>query len=223
METVAEMYITLLPVIVAGSLNMVWCKLHLIKFLERPIDNNRILRDGKRLFGDNKTWKGLAGMAILGILCTVLWGLIGEKSAYLSQHNYLYFKYVNTVPYNILMGLLLGLGYALFELPNSFIKRRMNIQPGKSNKNLQGVITVFFDQADSVIGCVLVLCLVYRMSVPLFIAYIFLGALTHIVLNMLLYFLKLRKNMFKGTPWFGDLTRSNPPPAPAIRRACCRN
>ena len=58
------------------------------------------------------------------------------------------------------------------------------------------MLTIFFDQADSVIGCTLVLCLVYRMSVLLFIGFIFLGALTHIVMNILLYFAKLRKNMF---------------------------
>jgi len=196
MTIIAEMYISLLPVIIAGALNMVWCKLHLIKLLERPIDNNKVLKDGNRLFGDNKTWKGLAGMVVLGVVCTVIWGLICSGSAYLSEHNYMYRNYDNTIVYNIIMGILLGLGYALFELPNSFVKRRMNIAPGKSNKNLRGVLTIFFDQADSVIGCTLVLCLVYRMSVLLFIGFIFLGALTHIVLNILLYFAKLRKNMF---------------------------
>ena len=196
MMIIAEMYISLLPVIVAGALNMVWCKLHLIKALERPIDNNIVLKDGHRLFGENKTWKGFVGMVVLGILCTTLWGAICSGSVTLSAHNYLYRNYENTFLYNILMGLLFGLGYALFELPNSFIKRRMNIAPGKSNKNIRGVLTIFFDQADSVIGCTLVLCLVYKMSLLLFIGFIFLGALTHIVLNILLYFAHLRKNMF---------------------------
>lgn len=196
MTIIAEMYISLLPVIVAGALNMVWCKLHLVKFLEKPIDNNKLLKDGKRLFGENKTWTGLTGMVLLGILCTVVWGLICAGSPYLSAHNYMYINYGNTVLYNVFMGILLGLGYALFELPNSFIKRRMNIAPGKSNKNLRGVLTIFFDQADSVIGCTLVLCLVYRMSILLFIGFVFLGALTHIIINILLYFAKLRKNMF---------------------------
>lgn len=196
MTIIAEMYISLLPVIFAGALNMVWCKLHLIKFLERPIDNNKMLKDGKRFFGENKTWKGFVGMVVLGILCTVIWGLICSGSTYLTAHNYMYRNYDNTFFYNVIMGILLGLGYALFELPNSFIKRRMNIAPGKSNKNLRGVLTIFFDQADSVIGCTLVLCLVYRMSILLFIGFVFLGALTHIVVNILLYFAKLRKNMF---------------------------
>ena len=138
MTIIAEMYISLLPVIVAGALNMVWCKLHLIKFLEKPIDNNKVLRDGNRLFGENKTWKGLAGMVVLGVLCTVAWGLICAGSPYLSAHNYMYRNYDNTVSFNVAMGILLGLGYALFELPNSFIKRRMNIAPGKIKQKLKG-------------------------------------------------------------------------------------
>ena len=36
--------------------------------------------------------------------------------------------------YNLLIGALLGLFYALFELPNSFLKRRLDIKPGKTIK-----------------------------------------------------------------------------------------
>ena len=38
----------------------------------------------------------------------------------------------NTIGYNGIMGLLLGFAYAVFELPNSFIKRRVGITPGKT-------------------------------------------------------------------------------------------
>ena len=93
-------------------------------------------------------------------------------------------------------GFLFGLAYAVFELPNSFIKRRLGIEPGKKRGKLSGAVNVFIDQADSVIGCVLVLSFLYSMSILFFIAYVLLGAATHIVINMLLYFLKLRKNMF---------------------------
>jgi len=35
---VAEMYLTLLPVIIAGSFNMIWCKLPFLKALQKPMD-----------------------------------------------------------------------------------------------------------------------------------------------------------------------------------------
>lgn len=196
---VAEMYLTLLPVIIAGSFNMIWCKLPFFKALQKPMDGGEVLRDGKRIFGDNKTWKGFVGMIVLGTVFTVVWGLISGSSVFLLTHNYLYKPYSNfdnTMGFNALAGFLFGLAYAVFELPNSFIKRRLGIEPGKKRGRLSGAVNVFFDQADSVIGCVLVLSFFYPMRPLFFIAYVLLGAATHIVINMLLYLLKLRKNMF---------------------------
>jgi len=36
---------------------------------------------------------------------------------------------------NALVGFALGFAYVLFELPNSFIKRRLDIAPGKQANN----------------------------------------------------------------------------------------
>ncbi|NLG02623.1 MAG: CDP-archaeol synthase, partial [Clostridia bacterium] len=98
--------------------------------------------------------------------------------------------------YNLLLGLLLGLGYSLFELPNSFLKRRLDIIPGKPTTGIKKYFFVFLDQADSVFGCCLVVCLFDQMSFAFYLLYVLVGALTHIIVNMLLYAAKLRKNMF---------------------------
>ena len=196
MTAVLEMYISLLPAILAGILNMVWCKTKILKCLSVPIDNNKVLKDGERLFGNNKTWKGFLGMILLGIFCTIIWGIINSNNSYIFEHNYMYNNFDNTLTYNTLMGSLFGLAYAFFELPNSFIKRRMKIIPGKRLNGIKGFIFVFIDQADSVIGCVLVLTLVYPMSLGFYLIYVLLGAITHLLINILLYFCKLRKNMF---------------------------
>ncbi|MCX7922059.1 MAG: CDP-archaeol synthase [Clostridia bacterium] len=196
MTVLVEMYVSLLPVIFAGVLNMVWVKSPYMSFLKRPIDNSRNFFDGKRIFGENKTWKGFVGMIVFAIITTVIWGLICEKSQYLNAHNYLYRNYDNTLLYNLNIGFFLGLAYALFELPNSFLKRRIDITPGKSTSGAKSIFFIFFDQADSIFGCVLVILFVYKMSIQFYIAYVLLGAITHIAINMLLYFLKLRRNMF---------------------------
>lgn len=190
------MYITLMPVIFAGIFNMVWCKAPILKSISIPMDGNRNLRDGKRIFGDNKTWKGFLGMILFGILCTVAWGLINRVNPFLSQHNYFYANYENTIVYNLMMGAMIGFAYALFELPNSFIKRRLDITPGKTLSGIYKVLFIFLDQADSIFGCVLVICIVYKMPVWFYFAYVLLGAGTHIIINMLLYACKLRQNMF---------------------------
>ena len=197
MEKLAEMYITLLPVILAGIINMVWCKTTAFDFLKKPVDFGKKLPDGRRIFGDNKTFKGFIGMIAFGIIFSVLWGLVCADGTYLSEHNYFYRNYDNTILHNIITGALTGFGYALFELPNSFIKRRFDITPGKNDiKGIKRIFFIFFDQADSIFGCVLVVCIFYPLPIWYYFIYVLLGAVTHIILNMLLYFCHLRKNMF---------------------------
>mgnify|MGYP001393277506 CR=1 FL=1 len=93
-------------------------------------------------------------------------------------------------------GVLLGFGYALFELPNSFLKRRLDITPGKTISGGWKAFFIFLDQADSIFGCALVVWLFYDLGIGLYLLYVLIGALTHIIVNMLLYVCKLRKNPF---------------------------
>ncbi len=197
MDKLAEMYVTLLPVILAGILNMVWCKLNICSFLKKPVDFGKNFPDGRRIFGDNKTFKGFLGMILFGIIFSVLWGMVSGRSESLTMYNYFYRNYNNSLMYNTLTGTLMGFAYALFELPNSFIKRRLNITPGKNDTSgMKRIFFIFLDQADSIFGCVLVVCIFYPLPLWYYFVYVLVGAVTHIILNMLLYFCHLRKNMF---------------------------
>lgn len=195
MKTILMMYITLIPPILAGILNMIWCKLNICKKLDKPLDNNKNFIDGKRILGDNKTYKGLVGYLLLNILMSILWGFICQITN-LNSYNYFYINNQNTLLFNTYIGFLLGLGYSLFELPNSFIKRRLDIVPGKEARGLKKYFFIFLDQADSVFGCALVVWLFYDLGIILYLAYVIIGAITHIVINMLLYMMGLRKNLF---------------------------
>jgi len=191
MTWLADMYVTLVPGIVAGILNMVWCTLPVARWLARPIDGGRMWRDGRRVFGDNKTWKGLVGMAVLGMAAAVVWGLVCAWVPVLSAHNLFYRAYANTIGYNAIIGLAVGVAYGLFELPNSFWKRRRDITPGKRTGGWGFVV---LDQIDSAVGMVLVVACVYPMTVWFFVAYIAIGGVTHAVLNLLLFAARLRRN-----------------------------
>lgn len=195
MKTIGMMYLTLASPIIAGILNMVWCKLNLFNIPNVPMDMNNNFIDGKRIFGNNKTWKGFFGYIVLNIICSIIIGVICNIFN-LNDYNYFYINSQNTIITNIVIGLLLGLAYALFELPNSFLKRRLDIEPGKTTKGLKKYLFIFLDQADSIFGIVLVVCMFYEMTLITYILYVLLGALTHIIFNMLLYFAKLRKNIF---------------------------
>lgn len=195
MILIVKMYVTLLPAILAGVMNMVWCKLPILKKLAVPMDANKTLKDGKRILGDNKTWKGFAGYIILNIILSILWG-VTCKNTKLNNYNFFYVSHQNTFYYNLLIGFLIGLFYALFELPNSFLKRRLNIEPGKTKSGFKKYFFIFLDQADSIFGVCLVVALFYKLGIGFYFLYVLIGAFTHIVFNVLLYFLKLRKNMF---------------------------
>lgn len=195
LTTVLMMYITLAPAILSGILNMIWCKTGLLKSLKKPMDMGRNFTDGRRIFGDNKTWKGFLGYLVFNTIFSVIWGLLCSTAG-IDHLNFFYVDHDNTLLFNILTGFLIGCGYALFELPNSFLKRRLDITPGKTISGFWKFFFVFLDQADSVFGCALVVWLFYDLGIVLYLAYVLVGALTHIILNVLLYLAKLRKNPF---------------------------
>ena len=195
LKILAEMYVTLLGPVIAGIVNSIWCKSGMFKRLQVPMDGGRNFVDGRRIFGDNKTWKGFLGYIFCNVICMVLWGLVCDV-AQLESYNMFYEKVANTPVNNLIIGLLLGIAYGVFELPNSFLKRRLGIVPGKSVSGAWKAFFVFFDQADSVFGCVLVVCFFAPMSIGFYLLYVVVGAVTHILINMLLYACKLRKKMF---------------------------
>ena len=62
------------------------------------------------------------------------------KYTKLEHLNFFYINHENTLVYNLLIGFLLGLFYALFELPNSFLKRRLGIKEGKTIKGFKKIL-----------------------------------------------------------------------------------
>lgn len=189
------MYATLGSAILAGILNMIWCKADFLKPLQKPIDGGKHLSDKKRIFGDNKTRKGLVGYILLNSLSMLALGLLFNACSW-NGYSYIWQNHANEPIFNLLVGALIGLTYALFELPNSFLKRRLDIKPGKTAAGWKRALFVVLDQADSIFGICLIVCIFYKMSIPFYFLYVLIGTVTHIILNMLLYFAHLRKNMF---------------------------
>ena len=194
MRSILALYVTLMPVILAGVLNMIFCKSSLLEAAYRPMDGGLILKDGKRLFGANKTCKGFLGMILWGALAQILWGLLLKSIPTLETLHLVYAFYENTVLFNLMLGALLGLAYVLFELPNSFIKRRLEIREGKTAENGWKWTFIWIDQIDSLIGCIIFLLFYIPLSWQQMLGILILGAGTHLGVNRLLYWAKLRKN-----------------------------
>jgi CDP-diglyceride synthetase len=188
-------YLTLFPCIIAGIVNSFFCKSKVLEKLRIPIDGGKKLKDGQRIFGENKTIKGLLGYVFFNIIFAIICGFIVDKLHW-NNYNFFYINHENTILGNLLIGFLLGLAYALFELPNSFLKRRLKIAPGKQSSGWKKWLFTILDQADSVFGVALVVCFYYNLGIGYYLLYVCVGAVTHIIINMLLYFVGARKNMF---------------------------
>ncbi len=192
---IVKMYVTLLAPIIAGIVNSIFCKSNVLHFMKKPMDFNKKFVDKKRMLGDNKTWKGFFGYIVFNIIFTLVFSLLWKYTK-LEYLNFFYINHHNTLIYNLLIGFLLGLFYALFELPNSFLKRRLDIVPEKTIKGNKKILFIILDQADSVFGVALVVWMFYPIGIGVYLLYILIGKVTHLLINMMLYFLHLRKNMF---------------------------
>jgi CDP-diglyceride synthetase len=193
MSTLPQLFFLIAVLVCAGATNMAFVKAPLLSGLSRPMDGGVRLRDGKRLFGDNKTWKGCFGM----IAITAIWLAIAAGLA----ANFPYIQSLSLIPFADLefpfnvwfFGAVWGLVYVLAELPNSFIKRRIDILPGKNATGLKGFFFLVLDQVDSVIACVLVLFLFSSISRLDAVTLVVLGSFAHYLTNLGLYALRLKK------------------------------
>lgn len=96
---------------------------------------------------------------------------------------------------SFLLAALLGLGYCLAELPNSFMKRRLGIKEGQTSAKNKWFFVVI-DQADSAVGCMLAYRILIPLAFPTMLYTIVFGTGLHLVLNMALFFGGVRKNPF---------------------------
>lgn len=189
----ARIYLTMSPLILGGIVNMLFTKTSIYKKYKSPIDGGKCLKDNKRIFGDNKTWIGFFSMIIFCIISQILCGFICNNLN-LNSFNDLYNTRQNTFILNLLFGFLIGFVYMICELPNSFVKRRINIAPGKTNSGIVGLLFFVIDQIDSLLGVMFCLYLFSNISIAKYFLYVIVGAFTHIGINILLYLSKIRKN-----------------------------
>jgi hypothetical protein len=149
-----------LPLLVGLALHGFCIKYDGLAFLCRPVDRGRKFR-GKRIFGDNKTYRGLAvvslGTAIgFGLQSLLLHRIASVRSVEL--FDYAVFK-------SVALGLAVGVAAMLSELPNSFIKRQFEIAPGTAAKGWKALIFYVYDQIDFLLGAWLVLAIVVPVTV----------------------------------------------------------
>jgi CDP-2,3-bis-(O-geranylgeranyl)-sn-glycerol synthase len=166
------------PVLGAPLLHAPVLTWDLLPGLRRPLDGGATWR-GRRILGDNKTWRGALAMVIGIVAATALLSL--------------WPWYWRHVPGGIrdagpwAFGLLLGVGTVLGELPNSFLKRRLGIAPGARQDSRAGRLLSLYDQGDFVLVVwVLLLPLWVMTPVQALIVFAVVSAL-HLAINVVAY------------------------------------
>jgi hypothetical protein len=148
-----------LPLLVGLALHGFCIKYDALAFLCRPIDRGRKFR-GKRIFGDNKTYRGVVVVSLGTVIGFGLQSLLLHRIASVRSvelFDYAFFK-------SVALGGAVGVAAMLSELPNSFIKRRFEIAPGRAAKGWKGVVFYVYDQIDFLLGSWLVLAIVVPVT-----------------------------------------------------------
>ena len=193
MSTLPQLLFLIAILVCAGATNMAFVKAPVLRSWSRPMDGGIRLRDGKRLFGNNKTWKGFIGMIAITAICLAAAEGLAANFPHIRQLSLIPFEDLR-FPFNAwFFGAVWGLAYVLAELPNSFLKRRVDIPPGKNVSGTKGFLFLVLDQADSVIACVLVLPLFSSIAWVDAFALIVLGSIAHYLTNLGLFVVHLKK------------------------------
>jgi CDP-2,3-bis-(O-geranylgeranyl)-sn-glycerol synthase len=135
------------------------------------MDFGRNFVDGKRVFGDNKTFRGFFFGWSVGFMVGIVEGLV--------------FGFSN---FPIMFSVLIPLGALLGDLAGAFIKRRINIAPG-------GILPVV-DQIDFVLGALVFALPIAMVNWQLAVTVLLITPPIHLFTNFIAYKLKLKKH-----PW----------------------
>lgn len=161
--------IVLLPLIVSNVLHMIVIKRDLFSRLTLPIS--------RKLFGKNKTWRGFIFVPMVNASVLYMVNIIFDFQ----------------LPKTFYIGYSLGFAYMLFELPNSYMKRRLGIQPGaKATSNK--VLFMLIDKTDSAFGVILIYFFMGFITLPNALLLFTICSVTHICISQLLVQLHLKKS-----------------------------
>jgi CDP-diglyceride synthetase len=177
------------PILLAGLVHIAIIRLRLLPALARiPLDFGCTFRD-RRLFGANKTCRG--ALIMIAGASGIAWAAAAISPA---LHRALSVADLQR-DHPAYWGLLLGLGYVMGELPNSFVKRRLNIAPGDIASGSLGVACWLIDQIDSLLGVLIVLWLIWQPDAPLFLALLLVTLVLHPAVALVMTGLKLKRRI----------------------------
>lgn len=169
--------------VIAGLAHSAWLRTRLSRRLMMPLDGGLRFR-GRRVFGENKTVRGFLVMVPAASLAFA--GLAAALSVS-SDHTFSELWPLSIAGYGAL-GAWAGLGFMVGELPNSFVKRQLDIAPGSAPRGWTAAVICFVvDRLDSILGALLAVSVVVPTPPMMWVYVLLMGPGIHLAFSALLY------------------------------------
>jgi CDP-2,3-bis-(O-geranylgeranyl)-sn-glycerol synthase len=184
MDPVACAVFLLAAFVMAGGAQTVWFKSRRSRRFAWPLDAGLTIR-GRRLFGDNKTVRGLVVMIPASAAAFALLGSVGEPEA----------RGLWPLPASgyAALGAWAALGFMAGELPNSFIKRQLAVAPGaRASSSAAWVCQFIADRIDSGVGMLLALSVAVPTPWLTWLYVLLAGPLLHWGFSILMFHLGIK-------------------------------
>lgn len=170
--------------VAAGFVHTAWLRSPWSRALAIPVDGGRTWRR-RRIFGENKTWRGFAAMIPAASLCFAAGaGIQDATDVHLWDLSVIEYAW---------LGAWAGFGFMAAELPNSFVKRQLGIRPGMAPHTRLGAATCFVvDRLDSIVGMLAAVSLAVPMAAMTWGWVLLIGPGIHLSFSVLLHRLGLK-------------------------------
>ena len=175
--------------VLAGCAQVAWLATRWSHAFAAPLDGGRTFR-GRRIFGANKTLRGLivmvpavaAAFAAMAVAAAAIFGSPAAAGLWpLTPAGY------------AALGGWAGLGFMLGELPNSFVKRQLDIAPGAIASHPLAAFWQFaIDRVDSGLGMLTALSLAVPTPWQTWALVIFVGWTLHWSFSVVLFHLRVK-------------------------------
>jgi len=188
-DALARALFIIVAFVLAGLAHSAWLGSRWSRALLIPVDGGLRVR-GRRVFGDNKTVRGFVVMVPAAAL--TFWALSVALSAVAPNVASSLWS-ISTRDY-ALLGAWAGLGFMLGELPNSFIKRQLDVAPGQAPRGRTAAVLSFVvDRLDSIIGALIAITVAVPTPWLTWLFVILIGPAIHLAFSVLLYRLGVKE------------------------------
>lgn len=170
-----------LPAGLANAMPVLANKIPYLRDFTTPLDFGKHYR-GKRIFGKNKTWRGLLAGTVIATITVLVQQYLYDQSQFVRDIS-LNVDYTTFSAF--VVGPLFGIGALLGDAVESFAKRQMNIASGDS--------WFPFDQLDYVLGGMLLTYPVVPLAFEYYLLIVIMWFGLHIVSVYVFYLLGIRE------------------------------